>query len=282
MFKLLLTCSLVLSLSLHGEEIEKKPHATIIVGTHHYSPQKTMPKFAAELQRLGFDVSLINPTKNPEKKKDGLPGLEVLKDTDVAIFFVRWLSLEGEQYQQIMSYVKAGKPVVCLRTSTHAFIYPKAHEKRPLTFSFGKDAFGTPYKMHLAGATKLSIAEGVEKHPILTGVTGEWNSSGTLYLTDLQPGATPLILGTGKSGVAKEGVRKNMYGTHKVKSTMTDSVAWTWKNKWGGKTFGTSLGHENDFAQPMSMRVLINGIHWAAGKDVPSAKTPINTFDITK
>ena len=68
----------------------EKPHAVIVVGTHHYSPNKTMPPFAAELERLGFETTTINPAWNPEKDKRGLPGLEALEDADVAVFFTRF------------------------------------------------------------------------------------------------------------------------------------------------------------------------------------------------
>ncbi|MDA8980870.1 hypothetical protein N9H14_01675, partial [bacterium] len=52
----------------------EKPHAVIICGTYHYSPQKTMPPFAAELERLGFRTTVISPDWDPEKDKRGLPG----------------------------------------------------------------------------------------------------------------------------------------------------------------------------------------------------------------
>lgn len=263
--------------SLSAEEV-KKPHATIIVGTHHYSPQLTMPKLSDELKRLGFDVSLINPEWDAERDKRGLPGLEVLKETDVAVFFVRWLKLEGEQYKQMMDYVEAGKPVVCLRTSNHAFKYPKGHENEPLNIDFGKDAFGTPYRIHLGGSTKMEVIESAKEDPILTGVSGSWRSPGTLYLTKPEEGVKPLIQGTGKSNTP--GIKENPYGKHELKSIMTEPVAWTWKNKWGGKAFYTSLGHAGDLAVPQSMRVIVNGIHWAAGAPIPAADVEVKTYNV--
>ena len=56
---------------------------------------------------------------------------------------------------------------------------------------------------------------------------------------------------------------------------MTQDVAWTWKNKWGGRVFCTTLGHKNSFENRSLMRLFINGICWAAGEKVPSAKTKI-------
>ncbi|MGA0315992.1 MAG: hypothetical protein ACO3MJ_11480, partial [Alphaproteobacteria bacterium] len=71
----------------------------------------------------------------------------------------------------------------------------------------------------------------------------------------------------------KAAVRTNRFGTHHLKPEMTDVVAWTWTNKWGGRTFSTSLGHLNDFGDPNSVRLIINGIFWAADQKVPSADT---------
>ena len=255
-----------------------KPHAVVVVGTHHYAPQVTMPKLAAELGRLGMRTTVINPEWDPEKDDRGLPGLEALETADVAIFFVRFLSIGEEQLQHIRKFVEGGKPVVCLRTSTHAFKYEEGHEHHRLNASFGREVFGTPYLIHLQGATAVNLVEGAGEHPILTGVADldGWSSPGTLYLTKLEPGAKGLLQGTGRP--KKPGTRTNQFGTHELKPEMTDTIAWTWENRWGGRVFGTSLGHAGDFADPRSMRVLVNGVFWAAGHAVPSAETPIETF----
>lgn len=260
---------------------DEKPHAVIVVGTHHYTPQKTMPMFADELERLGFRTTLINPDWNPERDKRGLPGLEALKDADVGVFYARFLKLSDEQLGHITDYLESGKPVVGFRTSTHAFNYPAADPKAVWNHGFGRDAMGSPYLIHLAGRTELTLADEAKTHPILTGVDSDsWVSPGTLYLTALEPGATPLLLGTGSPSGKKAQVRENQFGTHDLKPVMTDTVAWTWKNKWGGKTFSTSLGHAGDFAVAPSMRVMVNGVFWAAGKDVPTAKTEVKTLQL--
>ncbi|MDF1853141.1 MAG: GDSL-type esterase/lipase family protein [Verrucomicrobiales bacterium] len=274
-FALLLFAPLLL-LGSFGFSAEK-PHAVIVVGTHHYSPQRTMPLFATELERLGFRTTVINPDWDPEKDKRGLPGLEALAEADVAVFFTRFLKLDDEQLANITRYLESGKPVVGFRTSTHAFNYPKEDPRAKWNDDFGKDALGTPYLIHLAGKTQIKLADGGAKHPILTGVDSEsWESPGTLYLTKTEPGIQPLLVGTGNS--KRTGKVTNQFGTHELEKTMTDTVAWTWENKWGGQTFSTSLGHVGDFAVPQSMRVMVNGVFWAAGVDVPDANTEIKPF----
>ena len=47
-------------------------------------------------------------------------------------------------------------------------------------------------------------------------------------------------------------------------------VAWTWKNRHGGRAFYTSLGHPEDFALDAMQRLTVNAIHWALGRKVPT------------
>ncbi|MGY8639487.1 MAG: ThuA domain-containing protein, partial [Verrucomicrobiales bacterium] len=74
----ILTGFLFCAASLTAQE-NKKPHAVIVVGTLHYSPELTMPVFAEELERFGFRTTVVMGEGDPEKKTENvLPGLEVL------------------------------------------------------------------------------------------------------------------------------------------------------------------------------------------------------------
>ena len=63
----LVLCLLSLPLSRLVAETEK-PHAVLVVGTLHYSPELTMPVFAKELERFGFRTTVVMGEGNPEKK----------------------------------------------------------------------------------------------------------------------------------------------------------------------------------------------------------------------
>jgi len=259
----------------------EKPHVVIVVGTLHYSPQKSMPLLAKELDRHGFRTTVLLPEGDPERSKNGkdLPGLEILKDADLVIFFVRFLTLPDDQFTHVMDYIKSGKPVVAFRTSTHAFIYPKDHPRFKWNNDFGRYVLGTRYLVHQSGPTQIKPVPNAAKGPIFTGVTEtEWTSPGTLYLTSLQPGCVPLVLGTGSRKGDRLSV--NQFGTFYFKEQETDIVAWTWQNQWGAKVFSTSFGHVGDFAVEPTMRLIVNGICWAAGHPIPGADAKINTFKI--
>ncbi|NNE91818.1 MAG: hypothetical protein HKN23_09235 [Verrucomicrobiales bacterium] len=255
---------------------EKKPHVVFVVGTPHYNPASTMVPLAKQLEEnYGFRTTVILPKGNPEKNKNGMEGLEALKTADVAIFYLRFLTLPKDQLSLIEEYLESGKPVVGFRTTTHAFIYPEGHELHAWNDGFGKRAMGSKYFIHAAGPTRVEVVQKARGHEILTGYNqaAPREVAGTLYLSDIPKTATVLMTGTGK--FKRTGEVTNQFGTHKLEAEMTDDVAWTWKNEWGGRVFGTTLGHPKTFADENFVRLFINGIHWAAGKPVPPASSKV-------
>ncbi|MGJ8643291.1 MAG: ThuA domain-containing protein [Luteolibacter sp.] len=264
----------------HAEE-DTRPHVVFVVGPPHYSPELTMPAFAEELESLGFRATIVSGGMDSEKKTENvLPGIEALADADLAIFFMRFLNLPDAEWQPIEDYLKSGKPVIGLRTASHAFRYPKDHARFAWNEEFGTRALGSPYIVHQSGTTKIEVIEENATHPIMANVPEkEWISQGTLYLAHLGEGAIPLVKGSGKG---RERVIKKSFGTVNVKVNETATVAWAWENEWGGKVFGTSFGHPGDFAEPSFTRMFVNAVFWSLDKPVPSAETEIKTWNIER
>ena len=260
---------------------EDKPHAVLVVGTLHYSPELTMPVFAKELERFGFRTTVVMGEGNPEKKTNNvLPGIEVLKDADLVIFFMRFLKLPDKEWAPIEDYLKTGKPVIGLRTANHSFKYPKNHPRFSWNDDFGRRALGTPYIVHQAGTTSIKVNPKNANHPIMTNVSKTaWVSPGTLYLARLEKGCLPLVSGSGK-GRAR--LLKKSFGEIQVKEFETAVVAWAWENEWGGKVFGTSFGHPGDFAEESFNRMLVNACHWAVENTLPAADAKITTWEIER
>lgn len=260
---------------------DDKPHAVIVVGTLHYSPELTMPVFAEELERFGFRTTIVMGEGNPEKKTENvLPGIEALADADLAIFFMRFLKLPDSEWQPIEDYLKSGKPVIGMRTANHSFKYPKDHPRFNWNDDFGRRALGTPYVVHQSSETALKVVEENRPHPIMTHVTTrEWTSPGTLYLAKLEEGCEVLITG---SGTGKERLLKKSFGEIQVKEFETAPVAWAWKNEWGGKAFFTSLGHPGDFADEAFVRMSVNAVCWAVDAPLPGADEKITTWQIER
>jgi hypothetical protein len=239
-----------------------------------------MPLLAKELQRLGFRTTVILPPGDPEENRNGagIPGLEVLKEADAAVFFLRFLSLDDQQFAHLERYLKSGKPIIGLRTSTHAFRYAAGHPRVSWNEDFGRKVMGTHYLWHMKGVTACRRLEQAKGHPILTGVGEQFTSPGQLYIVDLEPGCVPLIIGNGD--MPKDHVVSDRFRTRLIAKNETDILAWTWQNHYGARVFASTLGHPRDFAVPQIIRLLVNGIHWAAGAAVPATSTAINTFDL--
>ena len=234
---------------------DKRPHVAILSAEDEYRTEVTLPDFAA--MHLGRDFKVSFVFENPAKKYD-LPGVEVVSDADVLLISARRRPLPAAQLEIIRNHVAAGKPVVGIRTASHAFSLRNAAPPSGLADwpEIDRDVIGGNYRGHTEGATKglIRVLPGVA-HPILTGIpVEEFSSGGTLYLnTPLNPKATELLRGRIDGNDQQE------------------PVAWTYARQDGGRTFYTSLGHKDDFQLPAFQRLLLNGIYWAAGLPVPAA-----------
>lgn len=235
---------------------DKRPHVVILSAEDEYRTEVTLPAFAAKFLGRDFKVSFV--FENPATKYD-LPGIDVVNDADVLLISARRRPIPATQLDIVKKYVAAGKPVVGIRTASHAFSLRGAPAPEGLADwpEIDREVIGGNYQGHTENATHglIRVVPDVT-HPILTGVTrAEFPSGGTLYLnTPLDPKATELVRGR-VEGIAQQ-----------------EPVAWTFARKDGGRTFYTSLGHKDDFEQPGFQRLLLNGIYWAAGREVPAGE----------
>jgi type 1 glutamine amidotransferase len=244
----------------------KKPYIVFVTGDHEYSSEATLPKIATELEKnYGFRTKVLKayPDQNAE---ENIPGLEALAEADVAVFFLRWRRLPAEQVKYIEDYLKSKKPIVGFRTTTHAFNYPKGHPLEKWN-AFAEMVFNAPpgwggkaNHTHYGhkSTTDVSIIPAAAGNPILTGVSNNFHASSWLYkvLPDYPAKeSTWLLMG---------------HPINPDKADATDNpVAWTGVNSYGARFFITTLGHPEDFDVEPFQRLVINAIHWAAGKPVP-------------
>ena len=85
-------------------------------------------------KRFGFETTVlfaVDPKDgmvNPNTL-DNIPGLEKLEKADLLILLIRMRKLPPKQMAYFESYFKAGKPVIGLRTATHAFATTGDYQK---------------------------------------------------------------------------------------------------------------------------------------------------------
>ena len=236
-------------------DAEDAPHLVILTAEREYQTQETLPAFARN--HLDDDFRITHIRHDPARGRHDLQGIEAMKTADILLLSVRRRAPLKEQMRIIRDYVASGKPVVGIRTASHAFSLrgdppPPGHATWE---SFDAEVIGGNYHDHYGDAppARITKAEGAADHPILTGVDTPFRAGGTLYKNaPIQEAATPLLIGA-------------------IEGHPPQPVAWTHTTPAGGRVFYTSLGHPDDFKKQPFQRLLRNGIYWAAEMDAKAA-----------
>jgi type 1 glutamine amidotransferase len=174
----------------------------------------------------------------------------------VLFLSVRRKPLVEADLARIKKFVAAGKPVVAIRTSSHAFAArpgDKVPEGVAQWTTFDKDILGGNYQGHYPESKKTTVQVVPDvKHPILKGIRTDGFAVGSsLYKTaPLTEGTTLLVRGS-------------------IEGQPAEPVAWARVRPGGGRVFYASLGHAEDFKEPAVGLLLRNGTLWAAGLEVP-------------
>ncbi len=203
------------------------------------------------------------------------------------VLFLRFRNPPDDQMKRIVDYIEAGKPIVALRTSTHAFQIPKDRKYAKYDWRFDgpeyKQGFGrqvlsetwfSHHGWHRYQATRGLIAPGAKNHPILRGI-----KDGSIFgPTDvygvrlpLLGDSKPLVLGQVLSGM-KEDDKPLPPGPHyRSKEPVNQNdpmmpIAWTKTHK-GGRVFVSTIGASLDMLNEGVRRLLVNGCYWATGLD---------------
>lgn len=248
---------------------DKRPHLVIVSAEDEYQTETTLPEFAAKHLGKDFRVSFVFghpvakelPVEKAAALRYTIPGLEAIDSADVLLISVRRRPLPKEQLDHVRKYVAAGKPVVGIRTASHAFCL--RNQKLPDGIAewpeFDADVFGGNYSNHHGNDQKTvwrPLAEQAQ-HPILAGIEAkDIPTGGSLYVVSpLAKTATPLLRG---KLVDKPDVQ--------------EPIAWINTRADGGKSFYTSLGHSSDFETPQFQKLLLNALLWAATNDKQTAE----------
>ncbi len=250
----------------------KKYNVVFVTGDDEYRSEITMPMIVEVLPRKAkqFNCTVlyaVDPEtgqRNP-KYKQNIEGLEALKAADLVVFFLRFRALPDDQLKLILDYVNSGKPIIGLRTSTHALRYPKGHKHEKLNEDFGREVFGQKWIVHHGhkSTTDVLVIPEMAGHPILRGIYATKSpihcSSWLYHVTPLVGDCKPLL--TGKSINSNKVDKQDQY-------PLTQPVAWI-KTYKGTRVFFTTLGHPKDFEDASVRRLLLNAIYWALEQEVP-------------
>jgi type 1 glutamine amidotransferase/nicotinamidase-related amidase len=231
-----------------------RPLALLAISEDEYKTEQTLPAFFRDVvqDRLGVDAKILVGDPKPPHN---LPALaEALDTADLLVVSIRRRSLPAHDLDAVRKFIGAGKPVVGIRTASHAFDAkgPLA-EGRAVWPTFDADVLGGHYSGHygLGPKTTVASARGAASHSILNGVQMPLVTQGSLYkVSPLATTTTTLLVGS-------------------IPGQAPEPVAWI--NQSGqSRVFYTSLGAPEDFRRPDFRRLLSNGILWTLDQPIPA------------
>jgi hypothetical protein len=256
----------------------------LISGDEEYRSEEALPQLAKILaRRHGFDCTVlfaIDPDDgsiNPNQS-DNIPGLDRLVTADLMIIFTRFRNLPDDEMRHIVDYVNSGRPIIGLRTATHAFNIPDGMTYRTWSFNdkgwdggFGRQVLGETWINHHGHHGQESTLGLIEPsqadHPILRGIEdGEiWGPTDVYAVRlPLPEGCQPLVMGQVLTGM--------LPSDPPVEGEKNDPmmpIAWTntYTTASGrpARVFTTTMGASQDLASAGLRRLLVNACYWAVG-----------------
>ena len=216
--------------------------------------------------------------------------LEGLKKLDTLNGF-RFRDLPDDQMKHVVDYVDSGRPIVGLRTATHAFNgggnyarYSNGSNAEGWKGGFGKQVLGEQWVNHhgqhgkegtrgivVAGQERNSILRGIEPGSVF-GPTDVY----TVVIDDLAKSSSPLLLGE-----VTETLEPTSKGVVGKKNEPMMPVAWTklYKSPSGkeARVFCTTMGAATDMEAEGTRRLLVNAVYWTLGlEDKIPAKSNVD------
>jgi len=265
-------------------------HVVFVTGDEEYRSEEGMPMLAQILARHhGFKCTVlfaINPedgTIDPNNQTN-IPGLAQLDEADMMVIFTRFRELPDEAMKHVVDFVNSGKPILGLRTATHAFNYrrnpgsPYAKydfRSKEWPGGFGQQVLGDTWINHHGNHGKEStrgVANSEQRdHPILRGVTDVWGPTDVYGIIHLPADAKVLLWGQ-----VLEGMQPTDRPVSGKKNDPMMPVAWV-RSYTGsaGKTarvITTTMGAATDLESEGLRRFLVNAVYWGLGMEdqIPS------------
>ena len=236
---------------------DRRPKVVFVIGENEYRTWETLPEFArAELEWRGIDCRFVHAS--PKDGEMDFAGYEVIPQADLLFVSVRRRTPAKEMLAMIRRHVADGKPVVGIRTASHAFAATPPDGRYAAWPEFDAEVLGGNYRGHYGNKppkdppTLVRTIPAASDHPVLVGVPGA-----TLSVT------SHLYRNRG----ASKHILPLMEGQVKGQTTI-EPVAWVNTNQ-ERRVFYTSLGDPHDFQLPAFRRLLLNGTLWALDMPIP-------------
>lgn len=267
-------------LVLEPSQKENAKHIVLVSGDEEYRTEESMPMLAKILsQKHGFKCTVLfalgpdGAEYIDSNNSKGVRGFESLATADLMIIGTRFRNPDAEQANYVTNFLNAGKPVIGIRTATHAF-QGKGSFGSIHYGEFGLKVLGETWVSH-HGQHKRQGARGVIEpakadHPILRGVKDIFAPSDVYGVTHLTDADTVLMRGAVTESL--DPTSKNIEGE---KNTPMQALAWTHEytrpnGEGKGKSFCTTAGASVDLVNEDLRRMIVNAALYLTGQEVPA------------
>jgi type 1 glutamine amidotransferase len=273
----------------------KGRHILFISGDEEYRSEESLPMLAQIMAKHhGFKCTVlfaINPQNgcvDPEVLNN-IPGMHQVDEADMIVMLIRFRQLPDKDMKRFIDYTFSGKPILALRTATHAFKYegedsPYAKytfNNKEYDGGFGRQILGETWVSHHGHhayeSTRAVPRADMKNHPILQGVDTMWGPS-DVYEAHPPKDAEVLVDGHVLTGMDPDDPLKP--------DTPTMPVAWIrqpGKPEGTGRVFCTTMGAAVDLKDQAMHRLVINGIYWCMGmeKEISQERSvdPVGEYD---
>jgi hypothetical protein len=263
-------------------------HIVFLSGDEEYRSEEAFPMLAKLLAtRHGFKCTVlftINPadgTIDPNTQTN-LPGMAALDSADLCVMGLRFRELPDAEMKHFVDYLNRGKPIIGLRTSTHAFAYGRNKQSPYAKFDwqnkewpggFGQQVLGETWVNHYGNHGKQStrgvLNPDFKSHPILRGVEDIWGPTDVYEVAHLPADAKVLV-----RGQVLTGMKPTDPPLEGKKNDPMLPLVWLrdypGENGKTSKIFTTTMGAAVDFENEGLRRLVVNACYWSVGLEVPA------------
>lgn len=262
-------------------------HIVFLTGDEEYRSEEGLVQMARILAvRHGFTCTVLFALDAKDGTIDptataSLAGAEALDRADAIFMMLRFREWPDATMKHFVDAYLAGKPIIALRTSTHAFKYAENSESPFRKYSyrsteweggFGRQVLGETWAGHHGKnhreATRGIIEPSAKDDPLLRSVGPIFADSGS-YKANPASDAVILMRGAVLAGMASDSPLEST-----GKNNPMQPIAWrrVHRNETGknNKVVCATLGSSTDLRDENFRRLLVNGVYWGLGMEIPA------------
>lgn len=271
-----------------GEGPGKGKHIVFIAGDEEYRSEEAMPLMAQILNKQGFKCTVLFSIDEKTgfvspNNQASVSNPAAMDTADAFVMSIRFRNWNDEAMTKFDNAIQRGVALIGLRTTTHAFKFPKTSKWFKYSFNaskesgwlkgFGREIMGetwvSHHGKHKVQGTRSFIEEANKSHSILNSV-GTIFGDTDVYGANPDPSHSTTILLRGGVTTTLKSDSPLLEGN---KNDPMQPIAWTreYKNSAGkvNKVFTTTMGSSTDLADENLRRLVGNAAFWCLGLEVP-------------